>query len=83
VPQHGFTQSKGVLGQNLSFFKRMRFAKTSSNNIEALEWFTLAVKRGHAPSLKDKSRLERFMSPPDIEVAQLLAEAFEENLGPR
>ena len=61
----------------------MRFARTSSNKVEALKWFTLAAKRGHAPSLKDKSRLERFMSPPQIELAQRLVEVFEEDFGHR
>jgi TPR repeat protein len=74
----GSLRAKGFWDRNLSSSERMRFAFATSNNVEAYKWFTLAAKRGHAPSLKDKSILERSMSPPQIEVAQRLAEAFED-----
>jgi len=77
----GSIRAKGFRDRNLSFFQRMRFARATTNNVEAYKWFTLAAKRGHAPSLKDKSQLERFMSPSQIEVAQRLAEAFEADVG--
>jgi uncharacterized protein len=79
----GSLRAKGFWDKNLSFFRRMKYARATTNNVEAYKWFTLAAKRGHAPSLKDKSRLERFMSPPQIEVAQRLAEAFEADVRSR
>jgi TPR repeat protein len=79
----GSLRAKGFWDRSLSFFQRMKFARTTSNNVEAYKWFTLAANRGHAPSLKDKSRLERFMSPPQIELAQRLIEVFEEDFGSR
>jgi hypothetical protein len=55
----------------------MKFARATSDNVWAYMWFTLAAKRGHAHSLKDKSVIERAMSPSQIEFAQRLAEVFE------
>ena len=79
----GSLRAKGFWDRNLSSSERMRFAFATSNNVEAYKWFTLAAKRGHALSLKDKSILERSMSPSQIEVAQRLAQAFEADVGVR
>jgi TPR repeat protein len=73
----GSLSAKGFWDRNLSSSQRMRFAFASSNNVEAYKWFTLAANRGHAPSLKDKSLLERSMSPSQIALAQSLAQDFE------
>jgi TPR repeat protein len=61
----GSLKAKGFRNKSLRFFPRIRFARATTNNVEAYKWFTLAAKLGHAPSLKDKSRLEWFMSPPE------------------
>ena len=73
----GSLTATGFKNKSLSFFQRMHFAGATSNNVEAYKWFTLAAKRGYARSLKDKSILERFMSPIEISMAQRLAEEFE------
>jgi TPR repeat protein len=49
----GSLRAKGFWDKNLSFFQRIKFARTTSDNVWALMWFTLAAKRGHAPSLKE------------------------------
>jgi TPR repeat protein len=79
----GSIRAKGFWDKKLDSFQQMRFAYATSNNVEAYKWFTLAAKRGHALSLKDKSILERSMSPSQIEVAQRLAQAFEADVGVR
>jgi Sel1 repeat len=73
----GSLTATGFKNKSLSFFQRMHFARATSNNVEAYKWFTLAAKRGYARSLKDKSILERIMSPVEISMAQRLAEEFE------
>ena len=49
----GSLRAKGFWDKNLGFFQRIKFARTTSDNVWALMWFTLAAKRGHAPSLKE------------------------------
>ena len=73
----GSLRGKGFRDRNLSSFQQDEFARATTNNVEAYMWFTLAAKRGHAPSLKDKSVLERFMSPSEIATAKRLSETFE------
>ena len=73
----GSLRGKGFRDRNLSSFQQDEFARATTNNVEAYMWFTLAAKRGHAPLLKDKSVLERFMSPSEIATAKRLAETFE------
>ena len=70
---------KGFRDKKMRFFLRMRFARATSDFVEAYKWFILAAKRGHAPSLKDKSRLERFMSASQIARAQSLVQEAERN----
>jgi hypothetical protein len=75
----GSLYAKGFRAKKMRFFLRMRFARATSDFVEAYKWFALAVKRGHAPSLKDKSRLERFMSASQIAHAQFLVQEAERN----
>ena len=79
----GSLRAKGFWDKKLGFFQRMKLARARSDYVQAYTWFTLAAKLGHAPSLKDKSVLERSMSPSQIEVAQRLAQAFEADVGVR
>jgi TPR repeat protein len=77
----GSLRAKWFRDKNLSGSQHMRFAFETTNNVEAYMWFTLAVKRGHARSEKDKSVLEGFISPSEITKAQRLVEVFEGDFG--
>jgi TPR repeat protein len=79
----GSIYAKGFRDKKLGWFKRLRSAYLTSNYVEAYTWFSLAAKLGHAPSLKDKSVLERSMSSPQLAVAQRRAEVFEKYFVPR
>jgi TPR repeat protein len=77
----GSLYAKGFRDKRMRFFLRMRFARATSDFVEAYKWFALAAKRGHAPSLKDKSRLERFMSASQIAHAQRFVQEAERDYG--
>jgi TPR repeat protein len=49
----------------------------TSNNVEAYRWFSLAAKRGHALSEKDRLVLKRFMTPDQIALAERMVQDTE------
>ena len=73
----GSLHGKGFRDKRKRFLMRMRFARATTDFVEAYKWFTLAAKRGHARSLKDLSRLEWFMSASQIARAHSLVQEFE------
>lgn len=77
----GSLRAKGFKDKKLGFFARMRFARSTSDFVQAYKWFALAARWGHAQSRKDLSRLARFMSASQIADAQWLAAEFERQRG--
>jgi hypothetical protein len=73
----GSIYAKGFRDKKVGWFRRLRFAYLTTNYVEAYKWFTLAAKRGHAPSEKDRLVLKNSMTPDQIALAERMVQDTE------
>jgi TPR repeat protein len=76
----GSLYAKGFKDKRMGFVMRMRFARATSDFIEAYKWFLLAARWGHKLSEKDLLRLARFMTVAQIKRAKWLAQDYEQDV---
>lgn len=72
----GSVYTTGFRDQSVGFFDRVRYASMTSDHVQAYKWFTLAAERGYATSMRDRSLIEKRMSPHQIERAKRMIREF-------